>query len=297
MRIFRFAPLSLLLTVFALTTWPGHVVAAEDPEAELQAFLSQFNWFKGPGTATMKDVAEIEVPPGFVFTDGKATQTLLEAMGNLTSGSEIGFLAPTSLVWFVVFRFSEDGYVKDDEKDSLDAEAMLTAIKQGTAYGNQERRRLGLPEMQVVGWEQKPVYNPETHNLEWAVRGESEGEQVVNFNTRLLGRRGVMEVKLVVEPALLASTLPEFSQLIAGYAYQPGQRYAEYRQGDKLAKYGLAALVTGGAVAVAAKTGLLAWVALLFKKAGKLLVVAVLGVVALFKRLIFGRPRAEAAAE
>ena len=42
------------------------------------------------------------------------------------------------------------------------------------------------------------------------MRGESEGEQIVNFNTRVLGRKGVMEVKLVVDPDKLSATLPRF---------------------------------------------------------------------------------------
>lgn len=272
----------------ALTlAWP--LSANEETSKDLAGFLSQFKWINGPNTAKMAQVAQIDVPQGFQFTDGEQTRTLLKAMGNLTSGTEIGFLAPTSLVWFVVFRFSEDGYVKDDDKDKLDAGAMLKTIQRGTEYGNKERRRLGYPEMHVVGWEKEPTYNPQTQNLEWAIRGESEGEQVVNFNTRILGRRGVMEVKLVVEPSQLQTTLPEYKQLLTAYSFQTGQRYAEYQPGDRLAKYGLAALVTGGAVAVAAKTGLLAWIALFFKKAGKLLVVAIVAIGAFLKRIITGR--------
>jgi uncharacterized membrane-anchored protein len=263
--------------------------AAEEPAQDAAAFLSQFNWLKGPGTAKMTPVAQIKVPNGFQFTDGEQTRALLKAMGNLTSGTELGFLAPTSLTWFVVFRFSEEGYVKDDEKDKLDATTMLKTIQRGTEYGNRERRRRGYPEMRIVGWEQQPNYNSQTHNLEWAIRGESEGEQVVNFNTRILGRRGVMEVKLVVDPEQLQATLPEYKQLLSTYTFQPGQRYAEYQPGDRVAKYGLAALVTGGAVAVAAKTGLLGWCVLLFKKAWKLVVLAVVAVVSFFKRIITGR--------
>jgi uncharacterized membrane-anchored protein len=42
---------------------------------------------------------------------------------------------------------------------------------------------------------------------------------------------------------------------LGGFSYLPGQRYAEYKPGDKVAKYGLAALITGGAAAIAVKTG------------------------------------------
>src|SRR5258705_506869 len=110
------AQICLTIALLLSATGLSAAVAAEENEFK----LSSINWLKGPATASMKSIAEIDVPKGFMFTDGPNTRRLMEAMGNLTSGSEIGFLAPTSMVWFVVFRFSEDGYVKDDEKDKLD---------------------------------------------------------------------------------------------------------------------------------------------------------------------------------
>src|ERR1041385_1309741 len=133
----------------ALLLWASKLGAAQEDEFK----LSSLNWLKGPATATMKNIAEIDVPKDFMFTDGPNTRRLMEAMGNLTSGSEVGFLAPTSMVWFVIFRFSDDGYVKDDDKDKLNADKMLKTIKSGTEQGNEERRRRGLPTMTVVGWE------------------------------------------------------------------------------------------------------------------------------------------------
>jgi uncharacterized membrane-anchored protein len=47
----------------------------------------------------------------------------------------------------------------------------------------------------------------------------------------------------------------------------------------------LAALVTGGAAAVALKTGLLGWLILTFKKGAKLIVVAVVAIGAFIKKL------------
>src|SRR5215472_14705294 len=131
-----------------------------------------------------------------------------------------------------------------------------------------------------------PTYDTNTHNLEWAIRAASEGHQILNYNTRLLGRKGVMEVVLVVDPENLSETLPAFRKALAGYSFQTGQRYAEYRSGDKVAKYGLAALVVGGAGVAAVKLGLFAWLAVLFKKGAKLVIVAFVAVVAFFKRLL-----------
>jgi uncharacterized membrane-anchored protein len=265
-------------------------LAAPADAAEQGEFkLSSLPWIKGPAKADMKGIAGIDVPKDYMFVDGDGARKLMEVMGNFTSGSEVGLLAPTSMVWFAIFRFTDDGYVKDDDKDKLNADKILRSIREGTEDANAERKRRGWATMKVVGWQQEPAYNETTHNLEWAVIGESEGERVINYNTRILGRRGVMEVKLVVGSDELEANLPAYKQLVGTFDYKAGERYAEYKPGDKLAKYGLTALVAGGAVAVAAKTGLLATILLFFKKAWKLLIIAVVAVGAFIKRLAFGR--------
>jgi uncharacterized membrane-anchored protein len=242
----------------------------------------------GPATAKLGSVAQIEVPAGFSFLDGKATRAIMKASGEPTSGRELGLLMPTNEHWSVIFEFSDIGYIKDAEKEKLDPDALLKSIKAGTEAANEERKRTGNPPLIVVGWEQPPEYDEQTHNLEWAVRATSEGQPILNYNTRLLGRKGVMEAVLIVEPDKLLTTLPQFKGLLADYKYQVGENYAEYHPGDKLAKYGLAALITGGAAVGAAKLGLFAWLAVLFKKAWKLVVVAVVAVVGAFKKF-FGR--------
>jgi len=278
--------LSLVICALYLAARPAQ---AADPEAPKQSsFLDNINWTKGPAKAELKSLAEVQVAEGFMFTGAKGTQKLLETMGNPTSGSELGFLAPTSLVWFVVFEFADVGYVKDDDKDKLDADKLLKSIKEGTEAANKYREKMGAAPLHITGWEIPPRYNEQTHNLEWAIRGESEGSPVINYNTRLLGRKGVMEVNLVIDPEKLNAAMPAYQAFLTDYSYKQGERYAEYRSGDKLAKYGLAALITGGAAAIAVKTGLFASLILFFKKAAKLVVLAVLAVVFWLKKLITG---------
>jgi uncharacterized membrane-anchored protein len=269
---------------------PDQTAAAEE-DRESQKLLKSINWKRGPAEADIGTSAKIKVPEGYMFTGGDGTRKLLEAMGNPTNGDELGFLSPTNLQWFVVFEFSDVGFVKDDDKDKLDPQKLLSTIKRGTEQGNKLRAKMGSAPMTIVGWEVSPKYNEQTHNLEWAIRAESEGHPVVNYNTRLLGREGVMEAALVIKPEKLKETLPMFQELLTGYTYKTGHTYAEYKKGDKLAKYGLAALITGGAAAVAVKTGMLSGLILLLKKGAKAVVVAVVALVAWIKRLVLGKGR------
>jgi uncharacterized membrane-anchored protein len=95
-----------------------------------------------------------------------------------------------------------------------------------------------------------------------------------------------MEVVLVCDPSELQNNLPAFNNLLAEYKFSTGETYAEYKPGDKLAKYGLGALVLGGAAVGAAKLGLFASLAVFLKKGWKLVVLAVVGIAAMFKKVI-----------
>ena len=250
---------------------------------------SPINWQEGPGVAVLKNAAEIKLPKGYKFANSEDTQKMLKASGEPVSGEEMGMIIPEEGGWSVFFDFSDTGYVKDDDKDKLDANKLLKAITAGNDRANKMRVKMGNAPLNIIGWEKAPFYDEATHNLEWALRAESEGRPILNYNTRLLGRRGVMEVVLVCSPEKLPETLPLFKELIGGYSYKPGETYAEYKPGDKVAQYGLTALVAGGAVAVAAKTGLLATIVLFFKKAWKLVIIGLVAAAAFVKRLIFGR--------
>jgi len=70
-----------------------------------------------------------------------------------------------------------------------------------------------------------------------------------------------------------------FDALLTGFEFSTGNRYAEFRQGDRIAAYGLTALVAGGVGAAAAKSGLLS-------KLWKLLVVGGLAALAAIKRVL-----------
>ena len=240
-------------------------------------------WQKGPLVGDLGSNAQVKVPEGYLFVGANDTRIIMEANHNPITGREMGFIAPAGEDWYAVFEFSDVGYVKDDDKDSLDAAAMLTSIKEGTEEGNKERIKRGWPTMTILGWETPPRYNDITHNLEWAIKAQSSGAPVVNHNTRVLGRGGVMEVTLVTDPALLNETLPKFKTMLDGFQFKQGHKYAEFRAGDKTAAYGLTGLIVGGGTAALVKTGAFKWI-------WKAVVAGVAGIAALAKKL-FSRNR------
>jgi uncharacterized membrane-anchored protein len=219
--------------------------------------LSNINWEKS-SEGKVGTYATIKIPEEYLYTGGPGTITLLEHNGNLTSGDELGYITPKDFSWFAVFEFENCGYVKDDEKNALDADKIMEQMQEGQEQANKQLKKMGMPELQLLGWHTPPFYNPETKNLEWAIRLRGEdGTESINYKTKLLGRRGVMDVVLVCDESQMATVVPEYQKLIAGYQFVSDQSYAAFTKGDKIAEYGLTGLIVGGGLLAAAKSGLL----------------------------------------
>ncbi len=247
----------------------------------------QANWIIGPQTVDLgKNVAQINLGENYLFANAEDTKKLMEYIGNPTSNKEVGLIAPNeeNEDWYIVFEYDKVGYIRDDDRDKIDSKAILKNIKNATETANKTREEKGFPRLDIIGWHEEPHYDVNSHNLVWAVLAESSGHQVVNYNVRLLGRHGYMSVVLVTDPTTLDSHKADVESIIGNFSYKQGKSYAEYVQGDKIAKYGLTALIAGGAGAVAVKTGILQALA----KYIKVIAIAVIGFFAAIWRKIKG---------
>lgn len=170
----------------------------------------------------------------------------LEANENPVSNRELGILLPDAGDWYAIFEFNPIGYVKEDEMDRLHPAILLESIRVDNRKANKERVEKGWPTMQILGWAEEPKYDPVTKNLLWAVRAESEGQSILNHNTRLLGRRGVMQAVVVATPTQMDSVVQRFKRILVGFSFTNGNRYWDFQEGDRVANYGLATLISGG---------------------------------------------------
>jgi uncharacterized membrane-anchored protein len=267
--------------------------AEQDPQFRLRQSIQ---WQDGPAVGKLGDVAEIKIPEGYQLTDRAGAAAWAELNQNVANPDELGVLRPTNAEgWFIIFSYDNSGHVPDSEKADLDADAILKSLQAGNDAANAMRRSKGWAEVSVVGWINPPAYDEASHHLAWAVRGRCRGEDIANYNTRILGRTGVMSANLVVDPQEMDRVVPTVKTLLAGFDFSSGHKYAEWRSGDKLAAYGLTGLITGGAALAAAKSGLLAKLGLVIAKAGKAIVVGILALAAGIWKVvtrIFGRKSA-----
>jgi uncharacterized membrane-anchored protein len=263
---------------------PQSQTAEKEEISPLQKLVESIDW-KTTGAGSLGNTATIEVPSGYRFTGSTGTIKLMEAYGNLTSGGELGYISPLGMEWFALFEFDDVGYVKDDEKDKLDPDTLLEELKKGQESANEQLSKRGMPTLSVVDWQTPPFYNPETNNLEWAIRlRSSDGSEILNYKTKLLGRRGVMDVVLVCSEEQMKTLIPEYQKLLKGFSFKKEESYAAFTKGDKIAEYGLTGLILGGGLLVAAKTGLLA-------KLWKPIIVVVVAIGAFLKRIFVGKTK------
>ncbi|MDR2875363.1 MAG: DUF2167 domain-containing protein [Methylobacillus sp.] len=258
--------------------------ASDEADADANAF-AQLNWQAGPGAQHVVGKATLNLPDDKVlFIDEANSMKFLELSGNLPEAGN-NIIYSTDDGWWAAFSFDESGYVKDDEK--IDADALLKDLQSGDAEANKERQRLGMSALYTDSWFVPPHYDEKTKRLEWALKlRDDQGNNDINYTVRLLGRRGVMSATLVTSPETLDKDVAAFKQVLQGFDFNSGERYAEFKEGDHVAEYGLAALVAGGAVAVASKKGFLKIIL-----AG--IAAAFAAVVAFFKKM-FGKKNEQA---
>ena len=267
---------------------PPASLALPDTGAAPKIDIPGVNLTHGPAVVKLGTVAELKLPTGFAFVGPDSIERFYELTQNQRSGQEVGVVIAND-GWLLFFDYDPVGYVKDDEKNELDADKLYSTLEEGTKSGNEYRREKGWDEMKLQGWSTKPFYDPKTNNLTWAFKLSSSSDQhksiSVNESIRLLGRGGVMKVTLVSGVEEFKESETAAQQLLADFNYVSGEKYAEYKKGDKLAKYGLAALVVGGAGAIAVKAGLLGFLGKFWKAIAIGFAAVGTGIVRLWKKI------------
>lgn len=216
-------------------------------ELDFQAYIKNYESAQFDGTGKLGTHATVEVTDGLVFLNGSDANRLMKDFGNLPSKME-GLLIDTSGSWFITFTFDPVGYVKDDEKDDLDADKILSTMKDNQKEANKQRQQAGLYQLNITGWQTPPRFNDTTKNLEWGVLLKDDaGDMTLNHEIRILGRKGVMMATLVCAPGDFSALEPKLASALDGFEYTSGNKYAEYKEGDKIAEYGLTGLIAGGA--------------------------------------------------
>jgi uncharacterized membrane-anchored protein len=214
--------------------------------------------------------------------------------GNPPNDTVLGLLVPDNAPldsehsWAVVVTYSDDGHVSDDDAAKVDYGKVMSEMKQASAEENAERRKGGFNEVQIVGWAMPPRYDAAGKRIYWAreLDFKDSPQHTLNYDIRVLGREGYLSMNAVAGMNDLGMVQDGMTRVLPMAEFDSGHRYADFKPGhDKLAAYGLAALVGGG---IAAKAGLFAKLGVILLALKKFLIIGVLAVAAFVKKLFGG---------
>lgn len=273
----------LITVLFVLCS--ASVASAQEPtQAEIeeyQRWSSEFISTLEPyrGEVGLDEInALLHIPDDFYYLDAEDARAVLEeAWGNPPDETVLGMIFPSRYTpldqdsWGVALSYEKSGYVSDDDAASIDYDELLKQMKSDARAENTARVEQGYEPIELIGWAEPPSYNASTHKIYWAkqLRFGEQPQDTLNYNVRVLGRFGVLNMNFIASMEQLEEVRNAAPAVQAMAKFREGSRYSDFNPStDKVASYGIAGLIAGGAgAAVLKKTGLLA-VALMFLKKG-----------------------------
>jgi uncharacterized membrane-anchored protein len=199
--------------------------------------LKFVNWLSGPQKVTLGDFADINIPDGCRLTDVHGARMILVSINNPIPDDLLGILAPSSGKWMAILKYSPDGYVKNPDVTQIDTNAILKLVL------NQVTEKSGHASIASVTWQSQPTYDATRHLLEWSLQLITPSAKIWNQTAVILARHGVFEVTVAQPDSSVRA--PSLEQLVACISFKAGERYADYRSGDKAAEIDLNDLISG----------------------------------------------------
>jgi uncharacterized membrane-anchored protein len=242
------------------------VFAKEPPDSlqDLKAELKRIDSIESSlhyktGTFTLQNgMATLTIPNGFKFLEAAEAKRVLEDVwGNLEGQAPLGMIFPESsnasfAEYAFIVEYQDMGYVKDDDADKINYTDLLKEMKEDAATSNEERKKQGLSTMDLVGWAANPYYDKSKKILYWAKEYKVEGseEHTLNYDVRILGRKGVLVLQAVAGMSALDSVNKNIAPILSMVHFNGGHKYSDYdSKTDNVAAWTIGGLVAGKVLA------------------------------------------------
>ena len=251
------------------------------------------------GEIKLKDgLAKLKVPQGYRYLNPADTdKVLVQAWGNPPAEKTLGMLFRSDVspvgdnAWGIVITYDEEGYVKDDEAASINYTDLLKTMKESTAEANEERQKAGYDKLEIIGWAEPPHYDKANHKLYWAkeIKFGDDPEHTLNYDIRVLGRRGVLSLNAVAATSQLQTVQQDMQAVMGFVEFSDGHRYSDFTPGvDKVAAFGIGALIAGK---LAAKAGIFKLILPALIAAKKFVVLGFVVLIAFLRKLFGGKKK------
>jgi len=273
---------------------------ATEPEATApaEAPVPQFEYSTGDVILPNK-VATLHLGEKYHYLSPQEANKLLVAWGNPPDEGTQGAILPAEVNpfseggWAVFLTYLDEGHVDDSDAAEIDYDDMLKDMKEGVEDSNAARKQAGYPTLHLIKWAEPPRYDAATKKLYWAkeLKSDTSSGHALNYDVRVLGREGVLSMEAVAPMEMLEQVRSDMRPLLQLAEFNEGYRYAEFNsKTDKLAEYGLGALIAGG---VAAKLGLFGKLFAILLALKKFIIIGVIAIGGALAKL-FGKKKDQA---
>ncbi len=288
---------ALLFTTFLHAKDPADSLLAADEAYNhlLDSITTSLHWQTSQVNLSGAKVT-LTLPKEFKYLDAAQSRTVLHKLwGNPERDDVLGMIFPananvyTDSSYAFIITFDEDGYVKDEDANKIDYKDMLWDIRKSEKEANPEREKNGYQPIHMVGWASQPFYDKDRKVLHWAkeLQFGDDSLHTLNYDVRVLGRKGVLSLNAVAGMGELALVKSNIDKVLQIAAFTEGNRYQDYNSStDKVAEYGIGALVAGG---VLAKTGVLAAIGKGLIAAWKFIVIGFVAIAGAIRKFFKGK--------
>lgn len=282
-----------LLFLFLMTVFSPKLIAQKNDTiaAYYEKIEKSFNYESGKITLSEGE-GTLNIPKGFKFLNAAQTQDILSNLwGNPEDKNVLGSLVPDgkgvthSNSWMFVISYQGDGFVKDDDANDIDYDDLLKTMKEDFVAENEERKKGGYPEVELIGWASKPYYDNNLKVLHWAkeLKFGNDEAHTLNYDLRVLGRKGMYNISAVAGMDQLAEVKASIPGILKSVEFNDGHKYLDFdADTDTVAAWTIGGLVAGK---VLAKVGFFAIIA----KFGKIIFLAIAAGFAAIRKFLFGK--------
>lgn len=226
-----------------------------DSEAYTDSLIESFRYEQGV-IGVGDGMIRLSIPDGYKFLDADQSYYLVtdvwENPPSVTNGM-LGVIMHAdadvydeSTVFFV--HYEDIGYVSDEDADGIDYAAKMKEMLQDDSLENAQRIADGYSGLRLVGWASAPYYDKQRKVLHWAKEMDSDDRDVnvLNYNIRVLGRKGVTLINAVSSMDRLDIVKDEVPHVLAMVSFNDGYRYDQFDPAtDKVSSQGLDGLIDG----------------------------------------------------
>lgn len=247
------------------------------------------------GLVTINEGIELTIPTDYKFVPKESARMIVENLwDNPEDSTVLGMIVKEDFSltnfgsWAFIVSYDEGGYVKDEDAQKIDYNELLKAIQEDEIEHNKQRNAMGYESMHLLDWAVTPYYDHDRKILHWAKKLKFGNEDIepeeltLNYDVRILGRKGVLSLNAVGIMEQLQDINAHIADVLSIANFKNGYAYRDFDPSiDDVAVYTIGGLVAGK---VLAKTGIL----VLLAKNIKLIIFGLIALIGAFRKKIAG---------